>query len=480
MRIHSGDAGHWPRILFYFLLSLMPCRAESDLDFARRLNNAFVAVAENVSPSVVVVRVQPRQDRTGTERDEILKYLPEEFREELDPARREEEQGCGVVLRPEGYIITNGHVVEDAGTIEVRLQDGRRFPAKVKGVDTESDLAVLKVDATGLPAAKLGDSSRVRVGEFAIAIGAPFELDYSVTVGHVSAKGRRVLTDDLMMDQDFLQTDASINPGNSGGPLVNLESEIVGINTMIHGLNTGIGFAVPINLVREVADQLIETGKFTRAWLGVSIATLGRDRVSKPDGVPVDSGVVVLQILRDGPMSGSELRPRDVIVAVDGNPIDSDAELRRQISRRPIDRPVPVEVYRGEKRLVLQLTPGELPAERWALGRRTRVPMEVTAEKALGLTIQDLDRETARRAGVESGGGVLVTRVEPGSPAEQHKIRPGDVVTKIDRHPVRNRAEFAEAIDDADVDKGVHVTVVSAEGGRLEVLQKTNAPAVSR
>src|SRR5204863_1495910 len=172
----------------------------------------------------------------------------------------------------ERFILTNRHVVDEAEKIKVRFKDSfDEFDAEVRGVDAQADLAVLKINPKGkkLTVAKLGDSDKARVGEFAIAIGAPFELDYSVTFGHVSAKGRRVFSDQVMMDQDFIQTDASINPGNSGGPLVNIEGEVVGINTLIRGMNRGIGFAIPINLAREVSDQLIKDGKFSRTWLGI-------------------------------------------------------------------------------------------------------------------------------------------------------------------------------------------------------------------
>ena len=173
--------------------------------------------------------------------------------------------------------MTNRHVIEGADKVKIVFKDGREFDGEVLGVDRESDIGVVKIDATGLTPAKLGDSSKTKAGEFAIAIGSPFELNYSVTVGHVSAKGRRVFSDQFMFDQDFIQTDASINPGNSGGPLVNIYGEVIGINTLIRGMNTGIGFAVPVNLAKRVADMLIKDGKVTRAWLGVSITTLRED-----------------------------------------------------------------------------------------------------------------------------------------------------------------------------------------------------------
>jgi serine protease Do len=377
------------------------------------------------------------------------------------------------VFREDGYILTNGHVVENAEKIEVRLRDGRRFPAEVKGIDTESDVAVLRVDAKGLPVARLGDSGKVRVGQFAIAIGAPFELEYSVTFGHVSAKGRRVMADVVMMDQDFLQTDASINPGNSGGPLVNIEGEVIGINTMIRGLNTGIGFAVPVNLAREVAEQLVETGRFTRAWLGVNIESLGDRPEAAPADVPVKEGVLITRILRDGPTWGSELEAQDVVVAVDGETVRDVADLKHHVSRKKVGKPITLDVYRGDKRLQLQVTPGALPEDRLASLRPSArpAPPEPDTAEVLGVKVRELDAENAARVGLEKGEGVLITEVEEDSPASRRQIEPGDVITKVNRKPVRSPKEFAAAMRSADVAKGVSVTVYGERGRKFEVLK---------
>ena len=265
------------------------------LEIAPQLKPAFIEVADNVSPAVVVVKIAHKPDYVELDEDNPLwELIPRQFRRQLEeqfekrrqkrPAQQEPQydgQGSGVVIRENGYILTNRHVVEGADKIKVRFKDGREFDAQVRGVDPQSDIAVLKIDAENLTVAKLGDSSKTRVGEFAIAIGAPFELDYSVTFGHVSAKGRSHVIPSFgesspgaWMDQDFIQTDASINPGNSGGPLVNIDGEVIGLNTLIRGLHTGIGFAIPSNLAKEVAEKLISDGKFTRAWLGVGIIAL--------------------------------------------------------------------------------------------------------------------------------------------------------------------------------------------------------------
>lgn len=481
-----------------------PESAAADLELVRRLNDAFVRVADTVSPAVVVIRVRPKSGGLADfDHSRILEMLPEamrkEMRERIERERKNlrrplpeglmPEQGSGMVIREDGYILTNSHVVENAEKIEVRTKDGRRYPAEVKGSDPEADVAVLKIDATGLAVARLGESSKVRVGEFAIAIGAPYELAYSVTYGHISAKGRRLVEDVAMMDQDFLQTDASINPGNSGGPLVNINGEVIGINTMIRGLNTGIGFAVPMDLAREVADQLIEKGRFSRAWLGVTIEGAA-DRIEATGvSLPVKEGVIVTRVLREGPSWGSELEAQDIIVAVDGEPIRDVGDLKHFVSRKKVGRPVALEVYRGEKKLSVKVSPGELPAERLAAARSPHggmAPhpgMETPAEPApeprdpgaasFGLKIRPLDAESAAKVGLDKDQGVVVTEVESGGPAAEREIRVGDIITKVNRRPVKNPKEFETAARESDLKKGVPLTVYPTEGKRrYPVLKK--------
>ena len=366
------------------------------LDLARQLNNAFIEVAEKVSPSVVVVKVAQRHpadaldDADNPFWDLVPKELRKQFEEERERRKQESEQrhkggrggkpggntpefngqGSGVIIRDDGYILTNFHVVEDAEKIVVRLRDGRRFEGTVQGKDQQSDIAVIKINATNLPAARLGDSAAVRVGEFAVAIGAPFELDYSVTFGHVSAKGRSrvvpsfgVNSPGAMMDQDFIQTDASINPGNSGGPLVNLYGEVIGINTLIRGLHTGIGFAVPANLAREVSEQLIEHGKFSRSWLGIGIRGLREDEDEREEITGVTDGVLVTSIQPKGPASKSDLKPRDVITMVDGKTVATSTQLRDAIRGKKAGAAVTLDVVRNGKPLKIKVHP-ELWPER--------------------------------------------------------------------------------------------------------------------
>jgi len=296
------------------------------LTLARQLNEAFIEAADRVSPAVVVIEVTEKV-RDGGEEVPWWDLLPPEDRRHHRHRRGSrpetvEGEGSGVVVSEDGYILTNDHVVENADKIVVRFKDGRSYDGEIKGTDPESDIAVVKIKARGLTPAKLGDSDSTRVGEFVLAIGAPFALSYSVTFGHVSAKGRSF---DGYADQDFIQTDASINPGNSGGPLVNLYGEVIAVNTMIEGINTGIGFAVPINLAKRVKDHLIAEGKFTRSWIGIYIEELREypefKNLDKPLAPDTEDGVVVTALAANGPASKSDLRTGDVIVSVEGKTV---------------------------------------------------------------------------------------------------------------------------------------------------------------
>jgi serine protease Do len=471
-------------------LAFPAAAAPSGLDLARQLNQAFIDVADRVSESVVVIRVAHKPSFQPAEMRDIPfgDLLPKEFRRRFFEERPNRQnnaprqnqkpvfdgQGSGVAIREEGYIMTNRHVVDGADEIRVRFKDGKEYAAEIRGVDSQSDIAVIKItDKTFKSAkvAKLGDSAKVRVAEFAIAIGAPFDLDYSVTVGHISAKGRSRIIPDPAMDQDFLQTDASINPGNSGGPLVNLEGEVVGINTMIHGLNTGIGFAVPINLAREVADRLISDGKYTRAWLGVAINTLSEDVEFKDVVKGVKEGVVVREIAPDGPAAKAGLKPSDVITAVDGKPVKTSQELKSEIRVKPIGSSVALDLVRDGKAMKLKIKPEGWPEETREVAQRgTGGSREKTS--SLGLTVQPLDKEMAEKFDVEAGEGVIITAVEAGTPAAAKGVLAGDVITDINHQPITNLRQFGEALKTADTKKGVIVNLKSKGVSKFVILKE--------
>lgn len=453
-------------------------------ELARQLNQAFVEVAEKVSPAVVVIRVahKPEYTELNPENNPFYDMVPElrrEWEEQYKKyhrrsTRREpvfDGEGSGVIIREDGYILTNSHVVEGADKINIRLQNGKEYDkVEIKGVDSHSDVAILKIDAKELTAAKMGDSSRTRVGEFAIAIGAPYELDYSVTVGHVSAKGRRIFSDRVMIDQDFLQTDASINPGNSGGPLVNIEGEIIGINTLIRGMNRGIGFAVPINLAKEVGEKLIDSGKYTRVWLGIGIADLSSAGENARLVSGLKEGVLVTSILPGGPSAHSELEAADVIVAVDGTPTPTTAHLKGEIRHKQVGGSVTLNVVRGEKQLKLKVSPGEMPDDTAEVAQVEKLRKKAET-KSFGLTVQTLTRELAKQFGTDSSSGVIVTEVEANSVAERKGIKPGEIITHVNRKKVTTSQQFDQALKSADLKQGVVVNLAGESGRRFEILE---------
>ena len=463
----------------------------SALEVAQQLNQAFIEVAEKVSPAVVVIQVTQKETaRQSEDESSWLEMLPPELRKRFNNQQERQRgdqprprrsphgpvgQGSGFVVTEDGYILTNNHVVEDAETIKVRFKDGRTFKAEVKGRDPQSDLAIIKIDATGLVPLKMADSSATRVGEFAIAIGAPFSLDYSVTIGHVSAKGRSVIYDPTL-DQDFIQTDASINPGNSGGPLVNLYGEVIGINSMIAGMNTGIGFAIPSNLAKQVMPHLMQEGKFTRSRIGVEILGLREYQDYKPSVPGIEDGVVVRGISPDGPAAKSELKAGDIIVGVDGKPVMTARGLKEEIAYKKVGQTVTLEVARLDaanktKNLKIKVKTDSYPGEdSHAAGETDKT--NGTEPTSFGLSVRPVTKQLADEYGIDVTSGVLVTGVEQGSPASDKEIKAGDVITEINRTPVSNLKQFREALKGANAKSGVIVNYLSKGTSRITVLKE--------
>ncbi|MDB6123435.1 MAG: 2-alkenal reductase [Pedosphaera sp.] len=458
------------------------------LDLARQLNEAFVEVADQVAPAVVVITVVQKAAASsslhsspgeeGDTEEDPLDRIPPEFRRffRQSPPEKTRGQGSGIIIREDGYILTNRHVVEDAEKIEVRLKDGRTFKADVRGVDAPSDVAVIKIDAKNLPIAKLADSSKTRVGEFAIAIGAPFALDYSVTFGHVSAKDRSNIIPSepespTMTDQNFIQTDARINPGNSGGPLININGEVIGINTLIRGLNTGIGFAIPSNLAREVSDKLISEGKFSRAWLGISIRSL-REYPEYRDLVKgVQDGVVIVEIVPNGPASKSDLRPADVVTEIDGKKVLTSQQLKDEIRTKKIDQSVALDVVRQGKHIKVNVKPGEWVDKSTATHAKAATSHDTGSTGGLGLTVKPATRDLADQYNVELTQGVIVTAVDKKGLATKNGIKPGDIITSVNQQPVTTLKQFQDAVKNSDVKKGVILNLISDGTAKFEILK---------
>jgi Do/DeqQ family serine protease len=437
-----------------------PAVAEAGKDVVHQLNSAFTKVFEIVAPSVVIIEVSKKSESSENptlddlffqnQPDESLRRTPRGFQ----PVRSE---GSGFIVRADGYIFTNHHVLDGAERIGVKLKDGREFPAKLVGTDEKTDVAVIKIDATNLPAVQFADSEAVRVGQFAFAIGAPFKLDYSFTYGVISGKGRSKLIAPVGYSiSDYLQTDASINPGNSGGPLCDIDGKVVGMNTLINGLNRGLGFAIPINLANEIGQQLIAGQKIMRPWLGIRIETLGDDQSIRDLFKGLEKGVVVRTIEADAPAYKSDLRPFDVITHVDATPVATDTQLQREVLKKKIGQNVDLTVWRKGQTLKIPIIAGELPGE---VGRASNEPAPTSPRQEdvskFGLQVQDLSKEVAARLKLDVQQGVIVTDVADNSLASAQGMEREDVITEVDGKPVTNVASFREALTKADPRKGI-------------------------
>src|SRR5216117_4610658 len=348
--------------------SVPAAAAEAGKDVVHQLNNAFAKVFETVAPSVVIIEISKKNEISESSPldDLFFQGPPDENNPRRNPGalRPIQSEGSGFIVRPEGYIFTNFHVVEGADKIEVKLRDGRNFPATVVGTDEKTDVAVIKIDAKDLPVVQLGDSNAVRVGQFAFAIGAPFKLDYTFTYGVISGKGRsKLIATGGYSISDYLQTDASINPGNSGGPLCDIDGKVIGMNTLINGMNRGLGFAIPINMAKDIGDELIAGHKIVRPWLGIRIETVGDDLSIRDLLKGADKGVVVRTIEADAPASKSDLRTFDLITQLDGTPIETDSQLQHEILKKKIGQNVQLAIWRKGQTIKVPIKLGELPSE---------------------------------------------------------------------------------------------------------------------
>jgi Do/DeqQ family serine protease len=443
-------------------ISTIPAAAaEQGKDVVHQLNNAFAKVFEIVAPSVVIIEISKKADTQTSAFEDLFFQGPPD---ENNPRRQQrnlqpiQSEGSGFIVRPDGYIFTNFHVVEAADKIDVKLKDGREFPAKVIGTDEKTDIAVIKIEAKDLPVVQLGDSDAIRVGQFAFAIGAPFKLDYTFTYGVVSGKGRsKLLATSGYSISDYLQTDASINPGNSGGPLCDIDGKVIGMNTLINGINRGLGFAIPSNMAKEIGDELIAGRKIMRPWLGIRIETLGDDSSIRELFKGVEKGVVVRTIEADAPAYKSDLRPFDVITHVDANAVTTDSQLQHEILKKKIGQKVELTVWRKGQTLKVPVTTGELPSE---ISRASNEPARPPQEKQqelgkFGLQVQELTKEMAQRFKLGVQKGVIVTDVADNSLAAQQGIEREDVITEVDGKPVSDVKSFREALNKSDPKRGV-------------------------
>jgi len=378
------------------------------------------------------------------------------------PERMPQKQGTGsgVIVDAKGYVLTNNHVVQGADKVSIRFSEKDEVAAKVVGTDPKTDLAVLKIEREGLKAARLGDSDKLEVGEIVLAIGAPFGLDSTVTLGIVSAKGRSNLN--IVDYENFIQTDAAINPGNSGGPLVNLDGEVVGINTAIvsrSGSNAGVGFTIPINMAKTVMASLITEGKVTRGFLGIRFQELDKD-LAEQFGLESTEGVLVAEVIEGSAAGKAGIKVQDVVLKFDGKPIRNGNELRHRVAASPVGTDREVVVWRDGKKVALKVTLGELVAETAAGPGAPK-----TEEVGYGLTLQQLTPELAETFRFEPGTqGLVVTEVKPDSPAAEAGLRPGHLILEAARKPMRTLRDFQDAVK-ANKGKNLLLRVRSAERG---------------
>ncbi len=418
----------------------LPPPSSSQLTEARSLGRTFAQVASQLSPSVVRISVAKTvKQHNPFSNNPFGQFFGDEDNDGgASRGQKQRGMGSGVVFDDKGYILTNNHVVEGADEVKVSFIDGKTVPGKVVGTDPKSDLAVVKVDGVSVKPAKFGDSDKMQVGEWTIAIGNPFGLDHTVTVGVLSAKGRTGFTRDHY--EDFLQTDASINPGNSGGPLVNLDGQIIGINTMIAGMGTGIGFAVPSAMAKPIADQLMKGGKVRRPFIGIQMEDL-RPEVAKAFGDQApEKGAVVDKLVAGAPAEKAGVKIGDVIVKVDGQQMDGSSNVQHTILGKQIGQRVELVIWRDGKEQKLSTTTGELPGDPEQASRAVASNDSHATLGLLGLAnLTNLTPQIAQELELPAGTrGAVIERVRSGSPAEEAGVQRGDVITEIDRHPVAN------------------------------------------
>ncbi len=422
------------------LVMTSPVRSDaSRLVSEKNWSKGFVEVAKKVQPSVVSIR----SERTVTVSpgqglgEDFFKGTPFEdfFKQHGGPPakRKQMGEGSGVIVDGKGYILTNDHVVTGADKITIRLFDGKELKGTVQGADPKTDLAVVHVEAKDLPVATLGDSDKLQVGEWAIAIGSPFGLEETVTVGVISAKGRTGLGTGTY--EDFIQTDASINPGNSGGPLVNIDGEVIGINAMIIQPGQGIGFAIPINLAKTIMMELIKQGKVVRPWVGIGLQDLTPE-LMKSFNIEEKEGALISQVFEGSPAEKAGLKVGDIVVEIDGKKIKNSQDVVREVLKKKVGQKIELDVIREGKRIKVEVTTAEMPPE---AGER-RAPSE--KKEWFGLRVTAVTPDIAKELGLPRPEGVVIENVEAGSVGQDAGLRRGDVILEVNRQKVRDESDY--------------------------------------
>ncbi len=442
------------RFLVRFLLPGLLCLLASV--GVRAALPEFTELIENNAPAVVkITTTQSLSSRQGTP-FENYHDLPEPWRHLFpapDPREREaRSMGSGFIIESDGYVLTNNHVIDGADEVNVRLYDQREFVAKVVGIDPLSDLALLKIDADDLPSLRFAEPGSLKVGQWVLAIGSPFGLDYSASAGIVSAMGRSIYSNNSQY-VPFIQTDVAINPGNSGGPLFNLKGEVVGINSQIYtrsGGSNGLSFSIPAEVAREVVAQLKENGSVQRGWLGVMITDVDRD-LAISFGLDKPIGALVNDVEPGSPADEAGIKPSDIIIAFNGTEVSESSVLPQLVGRVAPGTEVDVTVMRKGERERLEVVLGERESPASVAANDKPRSAGTTGVDRLGLRVEALDARQRERLEVE--GGVLVRQVEPNSPAAKTGLRPGDVIVQLGYEDVASLDDYREQLDDLPEDK---------------------------
>ncbi len=462
-------------ILFFFFTIV---KAE-DLNLLHQLSNVFSEISEKVKPSVVSVIpttkikiYQPSSSPFFDDPffDEFRRFFgPDLFPRRDSPKEKEYEHsglGSGVIITSDGYILTNNHVIayadKVADKIKVILSDDREFDAEIIGRDPETDLAVIKINAKNLPIATLGNSDKVRVGEWVLAIGNPFGLKYTVTAGIISAVGRTDVG--ITRYEDFIQTDAAINQGNSGGPLVNLNGKVIGINTAIFsrsGGYMGVGFTIPINMAEKIMEQLIDKGKVTRGWLGVTIQNLTTELADILE-LKQTKGVVVRQVQVDSPADKADIKSNDIILKIDGQPIETTKQLMQIVAGLVPGTEVEITVLRGNKEISQKVK----ITEKQPLKSIEESKSSEESHDKLGLNVKELNNELAKQYNLTGEKAVVITKVFPDSLAERAELREGDLIVEIDGYKIKNMNDYRKAIEKVEKEKSIEVSCIRYYRGR--------------
>ena len=417
---------------------------------------SFADLAERVNPAVVNIRTtttlkfhgSPFRHFFGPEQGPFGDFFHHFFGDIPDREMKQQSLGSGFIIDKDGFIITNNHVVEGADEIKVKLADGREFRARVVGRDTKTDLALIKISSLfkDLPVLPLGDSDKMRVGDWVLAVGNPFGLGHTVTQGIISATGRAIGSGPY---DDFLQTDAPINPGNSGGPLINLKGEVIGINSAIIQSGQGIGFAIPSNIAKDVTSQLKDKGKVVRGWIGVSIQSVTPE-IAESFGMKEPKGALVSDVVPGGPAEKSGIKRGDIILAFNGKTVRTSSELPFIVAQTSIGKTAEVTVLRGGKEMGLKVTVEELTEQRAAASSQMESP-----ETNLGMQIAPITPEIQNELGIRDKAGLVVINVAPGSPADDGGIQPGDILKEINHRPVKSVSDYNDALGKTERNKPI-------------------------